>query len=97
MEVPASHVDAVRMYGPEFTADPAAFYREIRAARGAVTPVLLLDDVPAWLVLGYGEVRYVYDNPQLGRVAKLIVVLPGHCTRPARHASHRAGQREGSV
>ncbi|MCL2584562.1 MAG: cytochrome P450, partial [Streptosporangiales bacterium] len=62
---PESHAGAVRMYGPEFAADPAAFYRETRAARGPVTPVLLVDDVPAWLVLSYREVRYVCDNPRI--------------------------------
>lgn len=65
MEIPASHVGAVRMYGPEFAADPASFYRETRSTHGPVTPVLLTGDVPAWLVLSYREVRYVCDNPQV--------------------------------
>jgi cytochrome P450 len=65
MEIPASHAGAVRMYGAEFAADPASFYLKTRDAHGPVAPVLLVGDIPAWLVLSYREARYVFDNPQI--------------------------------
>jgi cytochrome P450 len=57
------HRGAVRLYGPDFHADPRALYRRLRSDWGDVAPVLLDDDVPAWLVLGYREVHYVTGNP----------------------------------
>jgi cytochrome P450 len=56
---------AVPLYGPRFQNDPADLYRDMRAQHGPVAPVLLDGDVPAWLVLGYREVHYVTDNPNL--------------------------------
>jgi cytochrome P450 len=56
---------AVPLYGPRFQNDPANLYREMRAQHGPVAPVLLDGDIPAWLVLGYREVHYVTDNPNL--------------------------------
>lgn len=53
------------MYGPEFADDLAGFYRKVRAERGPVAPVLLVGDVPAWLVLSYREVVHVCRNPQI--------------------------------
>ncbi|WP_245771194.1 cytochrome P450 [Actinacidiphila guanduensis] len=51
---------------PDFDhADPAAYYRALRAKYGPVAPVLLHREVPAWLVLGYREVHYVAGNPEL--------------------------------
>jgi cytochrome P450 len=61
----AEQQQPVRLYGPEFSQDPALLYRELRRQHGAVAPVLLDGDVPAWLVVGYREVYYVASNPQL--------------------------------
>jgi cytochrome P450 len=55
----------VRLYGPEFSQDPAQLYRDLRRQHGPVAPVLLDGDVPAWLVLGYREIYYISGNPQL--------------------------------
>ena len=44
-----------RLYGPEADADPFALYEELRAEHGAVAPVLVHGDLPAWLVLGHRE------------------------------------------
>ena len=65
MRVPSSHRDAARLHGPEFADDPASAYLAIRRRHGSVAPVLLEDDVPAWLVLAYREVQQVTSNPQL--------------------------------
>ncbi|MEO3750644.1 cytochrome P450 [Streptomyces sp. B6B3] len=45
--------------GPRFHTDPASLYRELRAAHGAVVPVSLPGEVPAWLVIGYRELHQV--------------------------------------
>ncbi|MGW1892732.1 cytochrome P450 [Streptomyces sp. NPDC002004] len=52
-----------RLYGPEAATDPHGIYERLRKQYGAVAPVLLEGDVPAWLVLGYQENRRVLDNP----------------------------------
>ncbi|MEV4108746.1 cytochrome P450 [Nonomuraea sp. NPDC049695] len=59
------HVDAMRLYGPEIHADPAAVYEEMRRKHGPIVPVLLDDDIPAWLVVGYRELHHVTSQPQL--------------------------------
>src|SRR5688572_9754846 len=53
-----------RLYGPGVAADPMAVYDRLRAEHGAVAPVLLEGDVPAWLVLGYEEILHVTRNPR---------------------------------
>nr|WP_199294012.1 cytochrome P450 [Streptomyces sp. SID8499] len=53
------------MSGPRFQTEPAVLYREMRREHGAVTPVLLDGDVPAWLVLGYRELHQVTGDPVL--------------------------------
>ncbi|MFE9399614.1 cytochrome P450 [Streptomyces flavidovirens] len=53
-----------RLYGPEASVDPHGIYAGLREQYGAVAPVLLEGDVPAWLVLGYRENRRVLDNPR---------------------------------
>jgi len=59
------HGDAVRLHRLLAERDPAEVYEELRAAHGPVLPVLLEDDVPAWYVLGYRELRYVTAHPGL--------------------------------
>ena len=53
------------MYGPDFADDLAEFYRRTRSERGSVVPVLLVGDVPAWLVMSYRELLFVCRNPQV--------------------------------
>jgi cytochrome P450 len=65
MRIPPTHVNAARLYGPEFALDPAEVYARIRREHGRVAPVLLEGDVPAWLVLAYREIHHVTSNPQL--------------------------------
>jgi cytochrome P450 len=65
MRIPPSHVNAARLYGPEFAVDPAEVYARIRREHGRVAPVLLEGDVPAWLVLAYREIHHVTSNPQI--------------------------------
>ncbi|MFC9270235.1 cytochrome P450 [Streptomyces zhihengii] len=60
-----AHEGAVRLRGPEFQQSPAELYRALRRRHGAVAPVLLDSDVPAWLVLGYAEVTYVTAHDDL--------------------------------
>ncbi|MDT3445041.1 MULTISPECIES: cytochrome P450 [unclassified Pseudofrankia] len=60
-----AHVGAARLYGDEFHRDPAAVYDQLRARHGAVAPVLMDGDIPAWIVLGYREFAYVLENPEL--------------------------------
>ncbi|MEU2878482.1 cytochrome P450 [Streptomyces sp. NPDC007070] len=57
--------DAVPLSGSRFQTEPAVLYREMRREHGAVTPVLLDGDVPAWLVLGYRELHQVTGDPVL--------------------------------
>jgi cytochrome P450 len=53
-----------RLYGPAVSADPMALYDRLRAEHGAVAPVLLEGDIPAWLVLGYQEILHITRNPR---------------------------------
>ena len=55
----------VPLGGPRFQTEPAQLYREMRRDHGAVTPVVLDGDVPAWLVLGYRELHQVTGDPVL--------------------------------
>ncbi|MFD6415447.1 cytochrome P450 [Streptomyces sp. NPDC060194] len=52
-----------RLYGPEVTHDPVGVYEKLRAEHGSVAPVLLHEDVPAWLVLGHHEAMHVVTTP----------------------------------
>ncbi|MFJ3824608.1 cytochrome P450 [Streptomyces nodosus] len=56
---------AVRMAGLEYQQTPSQLYRTLRREHGAVAPVLLDGDVPAWLVLGYTEVSHVVRHDEL--------------------------------
>ncbi|MER6103498.1 cytochrome P450 [Streptomyces sp. NPDC001832] len=60
-----AHTDAVRLAGLEYQQTPSQLYRAMRREHGAVAPVLLDGDVPAWLVLGYSEVTYVTSHDEL--------------------------------
>jgi cytochrome P450 len=55
----------VRLAGLEYQQTPSQLYRTLRREHGAVAPVLLDGDVPAWLVLGYPEVCYVTSHDEL--------------------------------
>ncbi|MFF1600602.1 cytochrome P450 [Streptomyces mirabilis] len=55
----------VPLSGPRFRTEPAELYREMRRDHGAVTPVVLDGDIPAWLVLGYRELHQVTGDPVL--------------------------------
>ncbi|WP_235978149.1 cytochrome P450 [Streptomyces lycii] len=61
-----------RLFGPEAESDPMGLYERLRARHGAVAPVLVHGDVPAWLVLGYRE------NLDVART-------PSRFTRDSRH------------
>ncbi|PZH09523.1 cytochrome [Streptomyces sp. NTH33] len=60
-----AHADAVRLAGLGYQQTPSELYRALRREHGAVAPVLLDGDVPAWLVLGYSEVTYVTSHDEL--------------------------------
>ncbi|MEU3982018.1 cytochrome P450 [Streptomyces sp. NPDC026672] len=61
---PVAHgAGATRLYGPESEKDPHGIYARLRERHGAIAPILLEGDIPAWLVLGYRENRRVLDNP----------------------------------
>lgn len=61
-----AHADAVAMFGTRFiNGDRAQLYRDMRRQHGAIAPVTLLGDVPAWLVLGYRELHQIAENPAL--------------------------------
>lgn len=65
MEIPESHAGAPVLDGAEFAADPARFYSEVRLKYGSVAPVLLVGDVPVWLVLGYRDFHFVTSNTRI--------------------------------
>ncbi|MEU6174751.1 cytochrome P450 [Streptantibioticus parmotrematis] len=52
-----------RLYGPEADADPRGLYAKLRAEYGAVAPVLVPGDFPAWIVLGHSENLEAMRNP----------------------------------
>ncbi|MEU9186958.1 cytochrome P450 [Streptomyces sp. NPDC048484] len=57
--------EPVHLGGPRFRSEPVALYRELRREYGAVAPVLLDADIPAWLVLGYRELHQVTGDSVL--------------------------------
>lgn len=61
---PVTH-GSVPLSGPRFQSDPVQLYRDMRRDHGAVAPVALDGDVPAWLVLGYRELHQVTGDPVL--------------------------------
>ncbi|WP_406173331.1 cytochrome P450 [Streptomyces canus] len=60
-----AHDGAVPLGGLEYQQTPSQLYRSMRREHGAVAPVLLDNDIPAWLVLGYPEVCYVTSHDEL--------------------------------
>ena len=60
-----AHAGAIRLSGLEFQQTPSELYRAMRREHGAVAPILLDGDIPAWLVLGYAEVTYVTSHDDL--------------------------------
>lgn len=62
---PAHATGAIRLSGLQYQQTPAELYRAMRREHGAVAPVLLDGDIPAWLVLGYSEVSYVTTHDEL--------------------------------
>ncbi|MFF4951423.1 cytochrome P450 [Streptomyces chattanoogensis] len=52
-----------RLFGPEAVNDAPGFFERLRAEHGAVAPVLVDGDLPAWLVLGYRENLEVLRTP----------------------------------
>lgn len=57
--------DAVPLYGPEFSTDPALLYTRMRERFGPVAPVLLEGGLPAWLLLDHRVVHEVCNNPKM--------------------------------
>jgi cytochrome P450 len=55
----------VPLSGARFHTDPARLYDEMRQLHGSVVPVTLPGDVPAWLVVGYRELRQVTADTAL--------------------------------
>ncbi|MCA1216847.1 cytochrome P450 [Streptomyces sp. 8L] len=55
----------VRLSGLGYQQSPSELYRSLRGIHGPVAPVLLDNDIPAWLVLGYNEVSYVTGHDEL--------------------------------
>lgn len=60
-----AHGQYARLHGPEATADPKGFYERLREEHGAVAPVRLPGDLPAWLVLGHREILEVVRTPSM--------------------------------
>ncbi|MEU3547151.1 cytochrome P450 [Streptomyces longwoodensis] len=60
-----AHPTAVPLGGLEYQQTPSQLYRALRREHGAVAPVLLDNDIPAWLVLGYPEVSFVTSHDEL--------------------------------
>ncbi|MDK1476522.1 cytochrome P450 [Streptomyces sp. 549] len=60
-----AHGSAVPLWGPQFLVEPAELYRGMRREHGAVVPVMLPGEVPAWLVIAYRELHQVTGDPEL--------------------------------
>lgn len=45
----------VNLFSPEAVADPTTVHERLRTRYGPVAPVLVAEDLPVWLVLGYRE------------------------------------------
>ncbi|MEU9127803.1 cytochrome P450 [Kitasatospora sp. NPDC048540] len=54
---------SARLFGPDAEQDSKGLYERLRGGHGAVAPVLVPGDLPAWLVLGYREIKTVLASP----------------------------------
>nr|WP_055551130.1 cytochrome P450 [Streptomyces sp. NBRC 110028] len=52
------------LHGERYLRNPAESHEQMRRDHGQVAPILLEADVPAWLVLGYREMRQVLADAQ---------------------------------
>ncbi|WAP55676.1 cytochrome P450 [Streptomyces sp. S465] len=59
-----AHAGPALLYGADYLRNPTESYQRMRKEHGQVAPVLLESDIPAWLVLGYREVRQVVTDTQ---------------------------------
>ena len=62
---PAHGGSGIPLSGTRFQTEPTSLYREMRRDHGAVAPIVLDGDIPAWLVLGYREVHQLTSDPVL--------------------------------
>lgn len=53
----------MKLYSPEFAADPHGAYRDLRRNHGPLAAVDIAPGVPATLVLGYREALHVFGDP----------------------------------
>ncbi|MBU3064712.1 cytochrome P450 [Nocardia sp. NEAU-G5] len=53
----------MRLYSPEFAADPHGAYRNMRRDHGPLVPIDIAPGVPATLVLGYREALHIFGDP----------------------------------
>lgn len=53
----------MRLYAPEFAADPHSAYRDLRRDHGPLVPVDIAPGISATLVLGYREALHVFGDP----------------------------------
>jgi cytochrome P450 len=63
-QCPVPH-GSVPLSGPRFQTDAAQLYRDMRRDHGAVAPIVLDGDIPAWLVIGYRELHQLTSDPVL--------------------------------
>lgn len=61
--LPPTHQSATELDDPEYQHDPKVVFRRLRTTHGSVAPVLL-SGVPAWLVVGHGELQNVTSDPE---------------------------------
>ncbi|MFF4285592.1 cytochrome P450 [Streptomyces sp. NPDC001633] len=65
VELPDSHRGAIMLGAPDYHRDPAEVFSALRRTYGPVAPVLLVGQVPAWLVLGHRELTQVTTDTRL--------------------------------
>ena len=59
------NIEPVRLSDPRFTTDLAAFHTWMHHEYGPVVPILLEENIPAWLVIGYRELHHVLSTPSV--------------------------------
>jgi cytochrome P450 len=65
VDMPDTHRGAVLLGDPGYQHDPATVFQDLRQHYGPVAPILLVGQVPAWLVLGHRELMHVTTNTAL--------------------------------